>query len=402
MDLHATQDTALSGIAPKFPPQNFDVPDITFSNSVTTDMNYDLNYSPAVTTNASGLSGLFSATMSDHAGFVPNPSNSPSSGEDSDDLPLAQLAKRGNTAASPCPSSTSVTAESSPKQGSPGPGTGKRGKTGKKKKKKDPNEPQKPVSAYALFFRDTQATIKGHNPNASFGEISKIVASMWDQLDPDHKENYKKKTEMEKKKYLKQLAAYKANQVSQSTPEESDKTLSPSPPNVSSSSSMTSTSIPVSAGQQSVAMETSDSVSDTRTTLPDSLISQKQNMINLSSPMMQLKMQQSSSPQHLMQHSSVTHAPNQYSSPSHQSSPYTSPPQSGPTTTNNQKSSFTNTNIQFEPQTFPVCSRSGCGNHAIKNPGWDNEYCSNDCVITHCRDIFSSWVAQRSGSFQVK
>merc|ERR1719239_1182520 len=191
-------------------------------------MNYDLNYSPAVTTNASGLSNLFSATMSDHAGFVPNPSNSPSSGEDSDDLPLAQLAKRGNAAASPCPSSTSVTAESSPKQGSPGPGTGKRGKTGKKKKKKDPNE--------------------------SFGEISKIVASMWDQLDPDHKENYKKKTEMEKKKYLKQLAAYKANQVSQSTPEESDKTLSPSPPNVSSSSSMTSTSIPVSAGQQSVAM----------------------------------------------------------------------------------------------------------------------------------------------------
>ena len=44
------------------------------------------------------------------------------------------------------------------------------------------------MSAYALFFRDTQATIKGHNPNASFGEISKIVASMWDQLDPDHKE----------------------------------------------------------------------------------------------------------------------------------------------------------------------------------------------------------------------
>lgn len=45
----------------------------------------------------------------------------------------------------------------------------------------------RPVSAYALFFRDTQAAIKGQNPNASFGEVSKIVASMWDALDADSK-----------------------------------------------------------------------------------------------------------------------------------------------------------------------------------------------------------------------
>ncbi|KHJ45675.1 HMG box [Trichuris suis] len=57
----------------------------------------------------------------------------------------------------------------------------------KRKPKKDPNEPQKPVSAYALFFRDTQATIKGQNPNASFGEVSKIVATMWDGLNSDAK-----------------------------------------------------------------------------------------------------------------------------------------------------------------------------------------------------------------------
>ena len=45
----------------------------------------------------------------------------------------------------------------------------------------------RPVSAYALFFRDTQAAIKGQNPSASFGEVSKIVASMWEGLDPDTK-----------------------------------------------------------------------------------------------------------------------------------------------------------------------------------------------------------------------
>ena len=45
----------------------------------------------------------------------------------------------------------------------------------------------RPVSAYALFFRDTQAAIKCQNPSASFGEMSKIVAAMWDTLDDMHK-----------------------------------------------------------------------------------------------------------------------------------------------------------------------------------------------------------------------
>lgn len=84
----------------------------------------------------------------------------------------------------------------------------------KKKKKKDPNEPQKPVSAYALFFRDTQAAIKGQNPNATFGDVSKIVASMWDSLGEEQKQGYKRKTEAAKKEYLKALAAYRASLVS--------------------------------------------------------------------------------------------------------------------------------------------------------------------------------------------
>uniref|UniRef100_A0A1I7W420 HMG box domain-containing protein n=1 Tax=Loa loa TaxID=7209 RepID=A0A1I7W420_LOALO len=85
----------------------------------------------------------------------------------------------------------------------------------KKRSKKDPNEPQKPVSAYALFFRDTQAAIKGRSPNASFGEVSKIVASMWDTLDCHAKNLYKQRTEIAKKDYLKKLAAYRAQQISQ-------------------------------------------------------------------------------------------------------------------------------------------------------------------------------------------
>jgi hypothetical protein len=90
----------------------------------------------------------------------------------------------------------------------------KKPKVSKRKKKRDPDEPQKPVSAYALFFRDSQASIKQANPNAAFGDVSKIVASMWDSLDPDAKAAYKKRTENAKKEYLKKLAAYRASLVS--------------------------------------------------------------------------------------------------------------------------------------------------------------------------------------------
>ena len=94
------------------------------------------------------------------------------------------------------------------------PPVAKKPKVSKRRKKRDPNEPQKPVSAYALFFRDTQASIKMRNPNANFGEVSKIVAATWDALDPESKAAYKKRTEMAKKEYLRALAAYRASLVS--------------------------------------------------------------------------------------------------------------------------------------------------------------------------------------------
>lgn len=123
----------------------------------------------------------------------------------------------------------------------------KKPKTPKKKKRKDPNEPVKPVSAYALFFRDTQANIKAQNPNATFGEVSKIVASMWDGLGEEQKQLYKKRTETAKKEYLKQLAAYRASLVSQSynDPSEMKPPHSSSTPPSSSSTSMFTPKPPV-------------------------------------------------------------------------------------------------------------------------------------------------------------
>ncbi|XP_073930915.1 TOX high mobility group box family member 2 isoform X3 [Castor canadensis] len=133
----------------------------------------------------------------------------------------------GSKSATPSPSSSTQEEESEAHfkisgEKRPSADPGKKAKNPKKKKKKDPNEPQKPVSAYALFFRDTQAAIKGQNPSATFGDVSKIVASMWDSLGEEQKQAYKRKTEAAKKEYLKALAAYRASLVSKSPPDQGE------------------------------------------------------------------------------------------------------------------------------------------------------------------------------------
>uniref|UniRef100_A0A0B6ZGR1 HMG box domain-containing protein n=1 Tax=Arion vulgaris TaxID=1028688 RepID=A0A0B6ZGR1_9EUPU len=436
--------TVLDSLAPIFPPQNFEVPDISFSNSVipNADFNQSLmtsaqmygnsntNYTNVSSTSShtvgeqpsgsshqqqgnSGVGGQPTTISSQQqATYPPLASRSPpgtSSSDDSDDLPLAQLVKRvtsGITASNTSLASPSThSPDTTCMEGSPAPSvTPKKAKQTKRKKKKDPNEPQKPVSAYVLFFRDTQATIKGHNPNASFGEVSKIVASMWEQLDPEHKDVYKKKAEMAKKQYLKQLAAYRASQVSQSGSEEAEK--SPSSPGLGSTSAggMTGTTnfqamevvsagsnIPasMSAGQQRVQIQQQSSA----------------HLMQVPPQMMQHQMQQ-------QQHHQQINV--RQSSPSHEHSPpqemkgpiYASPPHVIQASSNNyQPTMMTHNNDFFLSDqevnmevTYPHCVRSGCKNHARDNPAWDSNYCSNDCVITHCRDIFKTWVASRTGS----
>ncbi|WAR13626.1 TOX3-like protein [Mya arenaria] len=166
---------SLESIAPKFPPQVMDLPDISVTNghptsssaaavSISTSQMYGNNQmtgSPPANNMSHNSSPVSNAmTVSPANSSTSNVTPPMESSEDSDDsVPLAQ-AKLA---------------------------VAKKARIQKKKKKKDPNEPQKPVSAYALFFRDTQAAIKGQNPNATFGEVSKIVASMWEGLDPEHK-----------------------------------------------------------------------------------------------------------------------------------------------------------------------------------------------------------------------
>lgn len=44
-----------------------------------------------------------------------------------------------------------------------------------------------------------------------------------------------------------------------------------------------------------------------------------------------------------------------------------------------------NTLAETVIQSIQMCIRSGCANEATNNPEWEQEFCSNECVILHCK-----------------
>ncbi|XP_051981586.1 TOX high mobility group box family member 4-B-like isoform X5 [Xyrauchen texanus] len=367
----------------------------------------------------------------------------------------------------------------------------KAGGGGKKgKKKKDPNEPQKPVSAYALFFRDTQSAIKGQNPNATFGEVSKIVASMWDSLGEEQKQVYKRKTEVAKKEYLKALAAYKASQLSQQpTIEVFDTAPSPPPaprPTVALTPDPTPTATPTRSSRIPLHAPDNNTITNICTSniildLPQvttrsrtgahkpaasapapraaahalpivtKIVIPKQHAQSSAAsaarqpPPLQ-QMQNTPPPPRLQQ---MVHSPappplqakprggaaagqvvamalppplqikivpalvqTDLSAPIIVTTVATAPvaePASvvaalSPSATVELAEGEEGMEVELNvcstsdatPSNAPImCVRAGCNNPPIESKDWDREYCSNECVATHCRDVFMAWCAIR-------
>ncbi|XP_038587285.1 LOW QUALITY PROTEIN: TOX high mobility group box family member 4b [Micropterus salmoides] len=362
-----------------------------------------------------------------------------------------------------------------------GVGGGKKGK-----KKKDPNEPQKPVSAYALFFRDTQAAIKGQNPNATFGEVSKIVASMWDSLGEEQKQVYKRKNEAAKKDYLKALAEYRAGQLSQAPIEVMD--TAPSPPSPAPPPAVTATPAATLAARATRSQHynpeentitnicTSNIIVDLpqvttrsrtgaikpqpppvtappnpptvtkiiikQTQLPSGAVSVTATPASSPRQPPPLQQMQSTPPPPRLQQMVHAQAP-----PPLQAKPRgaaTAPPplqikvvpssrqsdsstpiivtsagetcmsmsaglavemeQSGDVVTGGEEVAEEGMEVEVNVAPIPsvtptasrnICVRAGCSNPAVESKDWDKEYCSNECVATHCRDVFMAWCSIR-------
>ncbi|TPX36486.1 hypothetical protein SmJEL517_g01244 [Synchytrium microbalum] len=62
--------------------------------------------------------------------------------------------------------------------------------TKKSKKDKDPNAPKKPLNAFMHFSRESRPKIKEDNPDATFGDIGKLLGAAWKKLSDTAKEPF--------------------------------------------------------------------------------------------------------------------------------------------------------------------------------------------------------------------
>merc|ERR1739848_776702 len=77
------------------------------------------------------------------------------------------------------------------------------------KKPKDKNAPKRASTAFFIFANKVRDEVKAENPDASIGEIGKILGQKWGNLDESEKQAYQAKSEKAKEKYQKTLAKYK-------------------------------------------------------------------------------------------------------------------------------------------------------------------------------------------------
>ena len=80
----------------------------------------------------------------------------------------------------------------------------------KKKKKKDPNAPKRNMSAFFFFSNHIRPSIKKDNPDASFGEIAKIISSEYKALSDKERKKWELNAEEDKTRYQREMQRFKA------------------------------------------------------------------------------------------------------------------------------------------------------------------------------------------------
>ncbi|XP_048576920.1 protein piccolo isoform X2 [Nematostella vectensis] len=241
--------------------------------------------------------------------------------------------------------------------------TKKKRKKGEKRKRKTKieGEPPKPLSAYQIFFKETQAAIRLQNP--SFGEIAKIVGQMWENLPEEQKKVYHCKHETAKAEYQKAMDELISKQKEPKA--KLPKLESPLP------TGKPKFSIP----KVSTAAKEGGKPEGARIKIP------KKTSNSVVKPEGAAK---SSSPQAAVGPFSLA-----------------------PSTTASNMISKTlpskpkKTKLSINPISQRVCARDGCSMPARTTKERGTQYCSNECIINHCRMVFNSWVENRKTELQV-
>jgi hypothetical protein len=82
------------------------------------------------------------------------------------------------------------------------------GKKGKKQKK-DPNAPKRNMSAYFLYSIAARPTVKSDNPEASFGDIARLISQKFKALTPKERKVWDEKAVADKERYTREMVDYK-------------------------------------------------------------------------------------------------------------------------------------------------------------------------------------------------
>jgi hypothetical protein len=92
----------------------------------------------------------------------------------------------------------------------------------KKKKKKDPLAPKKPCSAFFHFSKKMRPTIKQQHPDATFGQLGKIIGEQWAKLGPDERKEFELAAAADKERYANEMKNYQARKREASSESDSD------------------------------------------------------------------------------------------------------------------------------------------------------------------------------------
>ncbi|XP_057656085.1 high mobility group protein 20A-like isoform X2 [Diorhabda carinulata] len=86
-------------------------------------------------------------------------------------------------------------------------------KAKKRKKPKDSTAPRVPLTGYVRYLNDRREAVRSANPNLSFADITKMLASEWSNLPVDKKQQYLNAAEQDRERYTKEYNAYKQTEA---------------------------------------------------------------------------------------------------------------------------------------------------------------------------------------------
>jgi hypothetical protein len=78
----------------------------------------------------------------------------------------------------------------------------------KQKKWKDPNKPKRAMSAFFCYSQAERPNVKENHPDASFGDVARILSAQYKALSDKDMKKYVKKAEQDKMRYQEEMKHY--------------------------------------------------------------------------------------------------------------------------------------------------------------------------------------------------